>query len=159
MCTHSRSKQLPVTRRHRRNCWTNRRSQHGDRPKVVEIGKRSLHPYFPGFNAVETRVRPPFRPRPLLRPARLSADCRGARKARLAAHGVLAAWRPSLLPACRSRSPARRPEVNPLCFQPFGGYGDDTIISEGVATPPQIPGIAFEARQSLRDLLATLLDV
>lgn len=50
-------------------------------------------------------------------------------------------------------------EVNPLCFQPFGGYGDDTIISEGVATPPQIPGIGFEARQGLRDLLATLLDV
>jgi D(-)-tartrate dehydratase len=49
-------------------------------------------------------------------------------------------------------------EVNPLCFQPFGGYGDDTIISEGVATPPQIPGIGFEARQDLRDLLATLLD-
>jgi L-alanine-DL-glutamate epimerase-like enolase superfamily enzyme len=50
-------------------------------------------------------------------------------------------------------------EVNPLCFQPFGGYGDDTIVSEGVATPPQIPGIGFEARQDLRDLLATLLDV
>jgi L-alanine-DL-glutamate epimerase-like enolase superfamily enzyme len=47
-------------------------------------------------------------------------------------------------------------EVNPLCFQPFGGYGDDTIISEGVATPPQIPGIGFEARQDLRDLLGTL---
>jgi L-alanine-DL-glutamate epimerase-like enolase superfamily enzyme len=50
-------------------------------------------------------------------------------------------------------------EVNPLCFQPFGGYGDDTIVSEGVATPPQIPGIGFEARQDLRDLLATLLDM
>ena len=50
-------------------------------------------------------------------------------------------------------------EVNPLCFQPFGGYGDNTIISEGVATPPHIPGIGFEARQDLRDLLATLLDV
>jgi D(-)-tartrate dehydratase len=50
-------------------------------------------------------------------------------------------------------------EVNPLCFQPFGGYGDDTIISEGVATPPQIPGIGFEARQHLRDLLFALLDM
>jgi L-alanine-DL-glutamate epimerase-like enolase superfamily enzyme len=50
-------------------------------------------------------------------------------------------------------------EVNPLCFQPFGGYGDDTVISEGVATPPQIPGIGFEARHDLRDLLATLLNV
>jgi L-alanine-DL-glutamate epimerase-like enolase superfamily enzyme len=50
-------------------------------------------------------------------------------------------------------------EVNPLCFQPFGGHGDDAIISEGVATPPQIPGIGFEVRQHLRDLLATLLDM
>jgi L-alanine-DL-glutamate epimerase-like enolase superfamily enzyme len=47
-------------------------------------------------------------------------------------------------------------EVNPLCFQPFGGYGDDTIISEGVAIPPQIPGIGFEGKQDLRDLLANL---
>jgi D(-)-tartrate dehydratase len=50
-------------------------------------------------------------------------------------------------------------EVNPLCFLPFGGYGDDTTISEGIATPPQIPGIGFEARQDLRDLLATLVNV
>src|SRR5215470_3813777 len=50
-------------------------------------------------------------------------------------------------------------EVNPLCFQPFGGYSDDAIISGGVATPPQIPGIGFEARQRLRGLLATLLDM
>ena len=47
-------------------------------------------------------------------------------------------------------------EVNPLCFQPFGGYGNNT---KGVATPSQIPGIGFEARPDLRDLLATLLDV
>jgi D(-)-tartrate dehydratase len=47
-------------------------------------------------------------------------------------------------------------EVNPLCFQPFGGYCDDTIISEGVAIPPQIPGIGFEGKQDLRDLLANL---
>jgi len=47
-------------------------------------------------------------------------------------------------------------EVNPLCFQPFGGYGDHAIISEGVAIPPEIPGIGFEAKQDLRDLFATL---
>jgi hypothetical protein len=50
-------------------------------------------------------------------------------------------------------------EVNSLCFQPFGGYGNNTIISQGVATPSQIPGIGFEARQDLRDLFATLLHV
>jgi D(-)-tartrate dehydratase len=49
-------------------------------------------------------------------------------------------------------------EVNPLCFQPFGGYADDTMISEGVAAPPKVPGIGFEARKGLRDQLATLLD-
>jgi D(-)-tartrate dehydratase len=48
-------------------------------------------------------------------------------------------------------------EVNPLCFQPFGGYADDTIVGEGVATPPQMPGIGFEARRRLRDQLGTLL--
>lgn len=47
-------------------------------------------------------------------------------------------------------------EVNPLCFQPFGGYGDQTIIADGVATPPHVPGIGFEARQKLRDLFASL---
>jgi hypothetical protein len=35
-------------------------------------------------------------------------------------------------------------EVNPLCFQPFAGYSDDTIIAEGIATPPQIPGIGLK---------------
>jgi hypothetical protein len=48
--------------------------------------------------------------------------------------------------------------INPLCFQPFGGYADDTIVTEDIATPPQIPGIGFEARQHLRDQFATLLD-
>ena len=48
-------------------------------------------------------------------------------------------------------------EVNPLCFQPFGGYGDGSIISEGAAAPPEISGIGFEAKQDLRDLFATLL--
>jgi L-alanine-DL-glutamate epimerase-like enolase superfamily enzyme len=48
-------------------------------------------------------------------------------------------------------------EVNPLCFQPFGGYGDDTVISDGVATPPEAPGIGFESKRGLRDLFAALL--
>ncbi len=47
-------------------------------------------------------------------------------------------------------------EVNPLCFPPFGGYADGSIISEGVATPPELPGIGFEAKRDLRDLFATL---
>jgi len=50
-------------------------------------------------------------------------------------------------------------EVNPLCFQPFGGYGDETNIADGAATPPEMPGIGFETKPTLRDLLATLVDV
>jgi len=47
-------------------------------------------------------------------------------------------------------------EVNPLCFLPFGGYGDNTVVSDGVATPPQIPGVGFEGKRDLRNFLATL---
>lgn len=50
-------------------------------------------------------------------------------------------------------------EVNPLCFQPFGRYGDDTIISEGIVIHPESPGIGFESRKGLRDFFATLPDV
>jgi len=50
-------------------------------------------------------------------------------------------------------------EVNPLCFQPFGGYGDETSIANGTAIPPELPGIGFETKPALRDLLATLVDV
>lgn len=47
-------------------------------------------------------------------------------------------------------------EVNPLCFPPFGGYAHGSIISEGVAIPPEVPGIGFEAKRDLLPLLATL---
>ena len=50
-------------------------------------------------------------------------------------------------------------EVNPLCFQPFGGYGDETSIANGTAIPPELPGIGFETKPALRGLLATLVDV
>src|SRR6516225_9551735 len=43
-------------------------------------------------------------------------------------------------------------EVNPLCFQPFGGYGDETNVANGTAIPPELPGIGFETKPSLRDL-------
>jgi len=47
-------------------------------------------------------------------------------------------------------------ESNPLNFQPFGGYADGTIIDGGLAVPPDVPGIGFEAKDSLRDLFQTL---
>jgi D(-)-tartrate dehydratase len=48
-------------------------------------------------------------------------------------------------------------EVNPLCFQPFGGYGEETIVSDGLARPPELPGIGFESKADLGDFLATLV--
>jgi D(-)-tartrate dehydratase len=47
-------------------------------------------------------------------------------------------------------------EVNPLCFLPFGGYADSTVVCDGVASPPEIPGIGFEAKKDLRDLFDRL---
>lgn len=47
-------------------------------------------------------------------------------------------------------------EVNPLCFQPFGGYGDDMTLVEGGARPPEIPGIGFELKRALRHAFAKL---
>jgi D(-)-tartrate dehydratase len=49
-------------------------------------------------------------------------------------------------------------EVNPLCFQPFGGCADDMIVADGAARPPEIPGIGFEKRRDLRALFDRLLD-
>ena len=48
-------------------------------------------------------------------------------------------------------------EVNPLCFQPFGGYGDDMTIVGSIAEPPAVPGIGFELKQSLRETFEGLL--
>jgi len=48
-------------------------------------------------------------------------------------------------------------EVNPLCFQPFGGYGDDMRIVVGATEPPTVPGIGFELKRSLRHTFEALL--
>src|SRR5215467_3879365 len=48
-------------------------------------------------------------------------------------------------------------EVNPLCFQPFGGYGDNMTIAAGAAEPPAVPGIGFELKRSLRHAFEALL--
>ena len=48
-------------------------------------------------------------------------------------------------------------EVNPLCFQPFGGYGDDMRVVVGAAAPPTVPGIGFELKRSLRHTFEAVL--
>ena len=49
-------------------------------------------------------------------------------------------------------------EVNPLCFQPFGGLTDDAKVTAGRISLPSNPGIGFEAKAGamavFRDLLA-----
>jgi len=49
-------------------------------------------------------------------------------------------------------------EVNPFCFQPFGGLADATELTNGTAVPPTAPGVGFETRATLSDLFETLLD-
>jgi D(-)-tartrate dehydratase len=48
-------------------------------------------------------------------------------------------------------------ECNPHNFQPFGGFADGTVITNGRAAPPNAPGIGFEARAALIDLFRTLI--
>lgn len=48
-------------------------------------------------------------------------------------------------------------EVNPLCFQPFGGLADGVAPSTGHVAPPRAPGIGFELKADLHRLVRTLL--
>jgi len=42
-------------------------------------------------------------------------------------------------------------ETYPLVFQPFGGFGDGTVIEDGYAAPPEAPGIGVETKAELYD--------
>ena len=47
-------------------------------------------------------------------------------------------------------------EVNPSSFRPFGGLIDGAVLSEGRATPPDLPGIGFEGSEALDRLFRSL---
>lgn len=47
-------------------------------------------------------------------------------------------------------------EVNPLCFQPFGGLSDGARPGNGLAAPPDAPGIGFELKADARRLFRSL---
>lgn len=47
-------------------------------------------------------------------------------------------------------------ESYPGIFQPFGGFADGHAVEDGFVTLPDAPGIGFEAREQLYDLLKTL---
>ena len=48
-------------------------------------------------------------------------------------------------------------ESYPGIFQPFGGFADDTPIKAGRIGLTQVPGVGFEAKSALMDLLARTL--
>ena len=47
-------------------------------------------------------------------------------------------------------------EVNPLCFQPFGGLPDGVRPENGRAAPPEAPGIGFETKAALHRMFRAL---
>ena len=49
-------------------------------------------------------------------------------------------------------------ESYPGVFQPFGGFADDTPIEDGYVALPDAPGIGFERKASLHEVLKDLLD-
>jgi D(-)-tartrate dehydratase len=47
-------------------------------------------------------------------------------------------------------------ESYPGVFQPFGGFADGHAVEDGFVTLPNAPGVGFEAKKNLYDLLKTL---
>jgi D(-)-tartrate dehydratase len=47
-------------------------------------------------------------------------------------------------------------ESYPGVFQPFGGFADGHAVEDGFVTLPDAPGVGFEAKKNLYDLLKTL---
>jgi L-alanine-DL-glutamate epimerase-like enolase superfamily enzyme len=47
-------------------------------------------------------------------------------------------------------------ESYPEVFAPFGGFADDTPVEDGMIGLPEVPGIGFEAKSNLMDLIRTL---
>ena len=50
-------------------------------------------------------------------------------------------------------------ETYPLAFQPFGGFGDETAIENGLVQPPEAPGLGVETKSKLYNtVLKPLID-
>jgi len=50
-------------------------------------------------------------------------------------------------------------ETYPLVFQPFGGFGDDAVIEDGLVAPPEVPGLGVETKAELYNtILKPLID-
>ena len=47
----------------------------------------------------------------------------------------------------------------PMVFQPFGGFGDETVIENGLVRPPEAPGLGVETKSKLYNtVLKPLID-
>ena len=49
-------------------------------------------------------------------------------------------------------------ESYPDVFQPFGGFADDFAVEGGRVTLPQIPGVGFEAKANLYNLMRQMIE-
>jgi len=49
-------------------------------------------------------------------------------------------------------------ESYPDVFQPFGGFADGIDVIDGYVGLPDIPGVGYEAKSSLYELMKTLTD-
>jgi D(-)-tartrate dehydratase len=49
-------------------------------------------------------------------------------------------------------------EANPHNFQPFGGFADGAVVTDGCICPPAAPGIGFETRPRLYNVFRALLE-
>ncbi len=47
-------------------------------------------------------------------------------------------------------------ESYPEVFAPFGGFADDTPVTDGMIALPDVPGVGFEAKSDLMDLFRSL---
>ena len=97
------------------------------------------------------------RPVALLRPERVHRHREDGRK-----HGLVGAppW-PTVDNSwdCTSRRAIGRYETYPMVFQPFGGFGDETVIENGLVRPPEAPGIGVETKSKLYNtVLKPLID-
>jgi L-alanine-DL-glutamate epimerase-like enolase superfamily enzyme len=46
----------------------------------------------------------------------------------------------------------------PGIFQPFGGFADGIPVRDGYVTLPEIPGVGFEAKAELYNVMKTLVE-
>src|SRR5918999_3862610 len=49
-------------------------------------------------------------------------------------------------------------ESYPEVFQPFGGFADDTPVEDGYVRVPEVPGIGFESKSNLHEVLRGVLE-